>query len=40
MGFNLKDELKCFFIDNDIHTCSHEIIIKDKAEKELDYLNN
>lgn len=28
MGFNLKKELKCFFIDNEIHLCSPEDIIK------------
>ena len=39
MGFNLKNEIKCYFIDNEIHTMSPEDIIKYKAEDQLIYLN-
>ena len=40
MGFNLQNDLKCFFIDNFMHTKSHEHIIEDNQLDELDFLNN
>lgn len=39
MGFNVNKDLKCFFVDNEIHTYSHEDIIKYKTEDQLEYLN-
>ena len=39
MGFKHENDLKCFFIDNKIHTMSEEEIKDDGAEDELDFLN-
>ena len=39
MGFDLKKDLECFFIDNNVHTMLPEEIIDDGAEDELDFLN-
>ncbi len=39
MGFKHENDLKCFFIDNKIHTMSEEEIEDDGAEGELDFLN-
>jgi hypothetical protein len=39
MGFDLKKDLECFFIDNKIHIMLPEEIIDDGAEDELDFLN-
>ena len=40
MGFNFKNEIPCFYIDNEINTRPEEDIIEDRAEDELKYLNN
>ena len=39
MGFKYENDLKCFFVDNKIHTLSEEEIEDDKAEDELEFLN-
>jgi hypothetical protein len=39
MRFDLKNDLDCFFIDNDIHTMTPEDIAEDGAEDELEFLN-
>ena len=39
MGFDIKKNLECFFIDNKIHTMPPEDIIELGAEDELDFLN-
>ena len=40
MQFEIKNDLRCFFIDNKIHIMSKDEIIEDEVENELEFLNN